>query len=550
MLQRNSKSSNIAPSSPPCGIDEAFHDGDQLVVIGWSAATDITVKAEGQEALFIKRTGRKDVSDTLGDRVAIPEEPGFEARFPLSSFKTKDKVTFAVEAPGQEAGQTFSLAVRFLEGDETQLPLVYHVDRAIRDEHGNAFIAGWAAEADDVRFAVTIGERPAVFGHQVYNRVDVSDHLLREGLRPSGHRHGFALSLKTDSDHCQIAVHRPGDSGDKLIDVHFERVSRDVLFSTIIGVLGRPRRDMIDGYRAIFNPLRKGHVENVSVALEKVYGPAIPDDQPPKVSIIIPLYKEWFYLLDHITMQSLPGTDDIEWIFVCDDPTIQFEMDQWMSTRGNQITRPTRAVYLSANGGYAAANNKGAGVARGEYLLLLNSDALFRTTKPLQKAVQLLDDDHANGLIGFTLLYEDGTVQHDGITLMPSHFFGGQLVCEHVGKGLPPSEDIITERTAEVDVVTGAAMLLRRPEDGIVLDESYVIGDFEDADLCLRVRRSGRKIQIVRSTDFFHLERQSLRHVGHVDGRQAITFMNCLQFNERWFGGVNAKNAPEDGVAL
>jgi GT2 family glycosyltransferase len=47
----------------------------------------------------------------------------------------------------------------------------------------------------------------------------------------------------------------------------------------------------------------------------------------------------------------------------------------------------------------------------------------------------------------------------------------------------------------------------------------YIIGDYEDSDLCLKIRATGREIRYVPAAELYHLERQSIsRHAGYTRG--------------------------------
>jgi GT2 family glycosyltransferase len=164
----------------------------------------------------------------------------------------------------------------------------------------------------------------------------------------------------------------------------------------------------------------------------------------------------------------------------------------------------------------------------------MNSDIYWSSFAPIAHAVELLKADPTVGLVGFRLYFEDGTIQHAGMELKPSSELGGLRIAVHPGKGLSPQAlagDAITHR--EVEAVTAACIVLRRADfpDG-VFDPDYIGGDFEDADLCMRIREQGRRIMLVESDAIFHLERQSIRAT---TGHQFLTVMNCVRFNQKWF---------------
>jgi GT2 family glycosyltransferase len=64
--------------------------------------------------------------------------------------------------------------------------------------------------------------------------------------------------------------------------------------------------------------------------------------------------------------------------------------------------------------------------------------------------------------------------------------------------------------------------------------EDYIVGDFEDSDLCLRAREAGRRNYIASDVELFHLERQSQQLIGDASWRRNLTAYNCWLHNRRW----------------
>ena len=83
--------------------------------------------------------------------------------------------------------------------------------------------------------------------------------------------------------------------------------------------------------------------------------------------------------------------------------------------------------------------------------------------------------------------------------------------------------------------ITGAAMLLDRARfeqvDGF--STHYVIGDYEDSDLCLKLRAQGGEIGYEPRAELYHFERQSIReHAVH--DRNLATAHNRRIHQSRW----------------
>jgi GT2 family glycosyltransferase len=69
-------------------------------------------------------------------------------------------------------------------------------------------------------------------------------------------------------------------------------------------------------------------------------------------------------------------------------------------------------------------------------------------------------------------------------------------------------------------------------------DEAYVIGDFEDSDLCLRIGQRGLACAVDPSVRLYHLERRS--QVGAAQRwRMNMTLYNAWTHQTRWIGGAH-----------
>ncbi len=257
--------------------------------------------------------------------------------------------------------------------------------------------------------------------------------------------------------------------------------------------------------------------------------------EPPRLSVIIPLYARPFLLRAIFANQSAypAGT---EFIYVSDDPRQHLFVRNYLHDRRSLIERPTTLVINGGNYGFSVANAIGVGVSRAPLLLFQNSDVWIEDGQALTVAAADLDQGRF-GIVGFRLLYEDDTLQHDGMVLRRGRHVHDLFAAEHPGKGLPPVPvDPDEPMTIAVPAVTGAMMMIARDwyETLGGFDPGYVRGDFEDADLCMRSVAGGRPIGLVRSGGMRHLERQSLVLSGGAGLRSAITYLNCIRFNTRW----------------
>lgn len=256
----------------------------------------------------------------------------------------------------------------------------------------------------------------------------------------------------------------------------------------------------------------------------------------PKVSVIVPLYGR----MDFVEHQLLEFSRD-EWfkenaelIYVIDDPRLVDRMiDQ--SYQLHQIYGVAFSlVWGDVNRGYSGANNLGASYAMGDQLLFLNSDAFPQSPGWLEDLSGEMDDPSI-GVIAPRLLFADGSIQHAGMAFR----YRGDLriwVNHHPNMGLDPALDPAGVQLTDMPAVTGACLLVRRDDFDRVegWDTGYLIGDFEDSDLCLKIRELGKRVVYNPKVQLTHLERQSFAMMGESDFRFRVVIYNAVRHQRRW----------------
>lgn len=254
----------------------------------------------------------------------------------------------------------------------------------------------------------------------------------------------------------------------------------------------------------------------------------------PEISIIVPFYRDGRFIDAMTTMQLIFERKNIEWIFVCDDPSLSMQMKQYLNLRRSFLQQRTILIVNKANYGYSSANAIGVKESSGELLLFMNSDVWIDNCVGIDIAAQALRQARF-GIVGFRLLYEDGTIQHDGIQFKRSPYLHNLFILDHPGKGLPPMTPS-GKLVRPVEAVTGALMMMRRELFSALggFSQIYLRGDFEDGDLCLKAACAGHAIGLVATNGCYHLERQSIRLMGAERIRSTVTYINCIKFNDIW----------------
>jgi hypothetical protein len=363
-------------------------------------------------------------------------------------------------------------------------------------------------------------------------RHDVHKHLQQQGRNCITTHHGFSIV---------VPISTPKTSGKYtiFIEKHGELINiGDFSLTEMIGNLDSAAFYLqahsadiipeINFFKKIIKPLISQKISEPTYNILSFVDSAV----SARVSVIVPLFGDWFFLRSLLIMQeAMPH--DFEWIYICDDPSIAVRVIKYITSRTKSLSRTTKLVINDRNYGYSISNNIGFSVSDADCILFMNSDIWIMDPDPIHAAINAIREG-LYSIIGFRLLFEDGSLQHDGISFERNPAYHNLYLAEHFNKGLPPAS--LSNAIVECEAVTGALMMIdRRSFDKVgKFDQIYVKGDFEDADLCLKIHESGAKVGIVRSNSIYHLERQSIRRLPSKSLRQAITMCNCLTFNERW----------------
>ena len=160
-------------------------------------------------------------------------------------------------------------------------------------------------------------------------------------------------------------------------------------------------------------------------------------------------------------------------------------------------------VKNATNVGFLAAVNEGATHARGELLLLLNSDAEV-LPGGLEAAAATLASSETTGAVVGKLVHMDGRLQEAGSIVWQDGS------CQGYGRGDDPLDPAYMFRRP-VDFGSGAFLLTRRLTFLAAgrFDDRFRPAYYEDADYCLRLWQSGRQVIYEPRAVVLHVESAS-----------------------------------------
>ena len=185
-------------------------------------------------------------------------------------------------------------------------------------------------------------------------------------------------------------------------------------------------------------------------------------------------------------------------------------------------------------GGFGAAANSGVAAARGEIVLLLNSDTEV-SAGALRSLLEAFRGEPGLGIAGARLVNADGTPQWSG-GRFPTLAWLVVLV-SGVAKFLPRRRG---NGTGVVDWVSGAAMACRRAvwTDSGPFRETYRFYA-QDVELCARARDAGWGVRIVEEAVVTHHGGATIRaacNLGDLPHDPALLWLDLLTFGRVRYG--------------
>lgn len=276
------------------------------------------------------------------------------------------------------------------------------------------------------------------------------------------------------------------------------------------------RREHGSGDWSVHRRSLEDHFSRTGIAVSIADGPCpgtfrirykLPDTQP-LVSIVIPS-KDHVRLLSKCISSILEKSSykNFEIVVVENNSTepATFELYEKLKETDPRVQVVTWKPEGKTEGGfnYSAIVNAGAHAAKGEYLLFLNNDTEVMASDWLEELLGCFMRPEV-GVAGAKLLFEDGLIQHAGMTANPNcdnAHFNQNLAADAWGY------ECSAVLPSDMNMVTGACQMTRRDvfERLGGYDEELAVG-FNDSDYCLRVREAGYSVAFMPYALLHHRE--------------------------------------------
>jgi N-acetylglucosaminyl-diphospho-decaprenol L-rhamnosyltransferase len=198
-------------------------------------------------------------------------------------------------------------------------------------------------------------------------------------------------------------------------------------------------------------------------------------------------------------------------------------------------------VQNKENVGFSRGNNQGVTISRGQYLLLLNSDAMLKPNT-LQILVSFAQAQPKLGMVGARLINPDGSFQASYTNfpnLWQEFLILSRLGRLFNGRWYPSHGEELKNGPKKVDYVEGACMLFKREAylevDG--LDESYFMYA-EDVDLCYKLKQKEWQVWYHPMAEVIHYGGASSKN--RRTKKEGDLYQSRVRFFYKYYGNLAA----------
>ena len=249
---------------------------------------------------------------------------------------------------------------------------------------------------------------------------------------------------------------------------------------------------------------------------------SLPTSDTPVISIIIPVYNQILH-----TYNCLRSLADIM------DGSLPFEvivMDDHSSDNTQEVlarVEGVRSVFNEENLGFIGSCNRGASLAKGEYLFFLNNDTVVMPNC-LEELLETFKIVPKAGLVGAKLLYPNGLLQEVGGIIWQDGSAWNYGRLDHPNK---PEYCYLRE----VDYCSGAGIMIPTNLWNQIggFDTRYRPAYCEDSDLAFEVRKAGYKVLCQPLSKIVHFEGIS-SGTDLTKGVKKYQIVNQKQLIEKW----------------
>jgi GT2 family glycosyltransferase len=244
-------------------------------------------------------------------------------------------------------------------------------------------------------------------------------------------------------------------------------------------------------------------------------------------------------------LPSLLAGAAVPWELVVVDNGSTDGTPEWVESFKATAAAAGVAVHLIRNAGNigcSTARNQGAAVSAGERLVFVDNDVALRSRRWLVGLGAVMDSDVRVGLVGPKLVYPVGPhrIQCAGVGISRT----GRVLFRGRGE---ERDDPRFNQKRDVQCLISACFMVRRRcfEEAGGFDPAFNPVEFEDFDLCYRIRSKGYRAVYDAAVEMYHFESVTTAGTASLPNTGLI-IRHRLLFKQRWEYMFATENGPAD----
>jgi len=246
---------------------------------------------------------------------------------------------------------------------------------------------------------------------------------------------------------------------------------------------------------------------------------------PRLASIIVPVFNQLEFT--RLCLVALGRHTRLPWELIVVDNGSTDGTNVYLKGVKDLASIPVTVITNPANRGFPAACNQGIHAAKGDYLVLLNNDAVV-TDGWLDQLSALAESDPQIGITGPMSNYASPPQLVENVTytdLEAMHQFAVHWREQYRGQWFTAAR------------LSGFCLLIKRRVLDVIgdLDERFGLGFFDDDDLMLRARQAGLTLAVARDLFVHHFGSRTF--VGAGIDTQALLLENRARYEAKWGPG-------------
>ena len=245
-------------------------------------------------------------------------------------------------------------------------------------------------------------------------------------------------------------------------------------------------------------------------------------------------------------LRSLLATTGVSWELIVVDNGSTDGTPGWIAGdfvgEARAAGVPVKLLRNAGNIGCSTARNQGAAASSGAHVVFMDNDVALRSRRWLAMLAATLDADRSVGVVGPKLVYPVSPyrIQCAGVGISRT----GRVLFRGRGESRKDPRHNVRQ---DMQCLISACFMVRRDafEKAGGFDAAFNPVEFEDFDLCYRIRSQGHRVMYDPAVEMYHHE--SITTAGTPTlPNTGLIIRHGLLFKRRWRHMFENENGPSD----